>query len=155
MPENRRSKRVPAKLKVWCEGDDFTLLAETVNISQSGMFVRSPNPLRVGECLRLNIEDLGAVAEVEVCWTRDAGDSGRGGMGVRILGFERGAHEYSQFVSTVRTPSGEFRLAWQPSDRTPSEPPQRDQAQEVPEVQDVQADADQAVDVEIEDTDKP
>ena len=149
MPENRRSKRVPAKLKVWCEGDDFTLLAETVNVSQSGMFVRSPNPLRVGECLRVNIEDLGSVAEVEVCWTRDAADSGRGGMGVRILGFERGAHEYSQFVSTVRTPSGEFRLAWQPADRPTSEPPPRDQAEAV------SGDADEAVDVDIDDTDKP
>jgi hypothetical protein len=154
MPENRGSKRVPAKLKVWCEGDDFTLLAETVNVSQHGMFVRSPNPLRVGECLRLNIEDLGAVAEVEVCWTREVGDTGRGGMGVRVLGFERGAHEYSQFVTTVRTPSGEFQLAWQPADRPPSEATRRDQGQEVSEDADDEA-VDEAVDVDIDEPVKP
>lgn len=150
MPENRRSKRVPAKLKIWCEGDDFTLLAETVNVSQSGMFVRSPSPLRVGECVRLNMEELGAVAEVEVCWVREAGDSGRGGMGVRILGFERGAHEYGQFVSTVRTPSGEFRLAMQPADRAVTDRPNRDQGGEVA----VDVDVDTDIDTDI-DTDKP
>jgi len=73
-------------------------------------------------------------------------------MGVRILGFERGAHEYSQFVTTVRTPSGEFRLAWQPSDRTPSEAAQQDEGQEGQEAQEV---ADQPLEVDIDDTDKP
>ena len=114
MPENRRSRRVPAKVKVWCEGDDFTLLAETVNLSLHGLFVRSAGLPQLGGAFRLNIGDLGAVAKVEVRWVRDNREPGRGGMGLQIVGFERGAEEYARYVSTLRGPSGDFHLAWQP-----------------------------------------
>jgi hypothetical protein len=115
MPEHRRSKRIPARLKVWCEGDDFTLLAETENVSLHGLFVRSASTPPVRGAFRLNIGDLGTVADVEVCWLRNSSEPGRAGMGLRIVGFQHGEHEYRQFVENVRTPSGEFRFGRQSS----------------------------------------
>ena len=90
-------------MKVWCEGNDFTLLAETVNVSSTGLFVRTSNPPPSSEQLRVTIEELTVVARVEVMWSR----TGRGGMGLRILGFEQGGSEYKLFLDKHR--SGEHR----------------------------------------------
>src|SRR5690349_24763698 len=98
MPERRRSKRVPARLKAWCEGDDFTLLAETINVSRDGLFVRTSSPASLRDRFRLTIEELDAVADVEVCWTRKSRDHRRRGMGLRIVGFERGGSEFEHYV---------------------------------------------------------
>src|SRR5262249_45277685 len=111
MPERRRSKRVPARLKAWCEGPDFTLLAETGNLSLSGLFVRTASPSPPTGRFKLTLEELDAEAQVEVCWSRSGRDQrSRGGMGLRIVQFERGASAYQQFVAQARSPSGEFRL---------------------------------------------
>jgi hypothetical protein len=118
MPERRRSKRVPARLKAWCEGDDFTLLAETINVSRNGMFVRTSSPAPPSDRFKLTIEELDAVAEVEVCWASSSRDHRRGGMGLRIMAFERGASAFEHFVDQARTPSGEFRISLQPTDDT-------------------------------------
>jgi hypothetical protein len=121
MPERRRSKRVSARLKVWCEGDDFTLLAETINVSKRGLFVRTSSPPpRSGE-FKVTIEELDTVAQVSVCWARGSRDQARGGMGLLIKGFERGASAYEHYVEQVRSPSGEFRISWppEPSDEEP------------------------------------
>ncbi len=114
MPERRRSKRVPARLQIWCEGDDLTLLAETLNVSKTGLFVRTSSPPPAKGRLRVTIEELDTVAQVEVCWARPSVDQGRGGIGLRILSFERGADAYEHYVGQVRSPSGEFRISWPP-----------------------------------------
>lgn len=112
MPERRASKRTSARLKVWCEGDDFTLLAETVNVSKSGLFVRTSGaPLPTGR-FRLTIEAFDAVADVEVCWTRGAKEPGRGGLGLRILGFERNGSAFEDYVDRNTSRSGEYRISW-------------------------------------------
>jgi hypothetical protein len=112
MPERRASKRTSARLKVWCEGDDFTLLAETVNVSKSGLFVRTSGaPLPTGR-FRLTIEAFDAVADVEVCWARGAKEPGRGGLGLRILGFERNGSAFEDYVDRNTSRSGEYRIAW-------------------------------------------
>lgn len=114
MPERRSSKRVTARLKAWCEGDDFTLLAQTVNVSKHGLFVRTSSPAPLSDRFRLTIEELDAVASVEVCWTRTSRDHRRRGMGLRIVGFERGGGTFEHYVDQVRSPSGEFRISWPP-----------------------------------------
>jgi hypothetical protein len=114
MPERRRSKRVTARLKAWCEGDDFTLLAETINVSKDGLFVRTSSPAPRSDRFRLTIEELDAVADVEVCWTRTGRHQGRRGMGLRIVGFERGGRAFEHYVEQARTPSGEFKVTWPP-----------------------------------------
>jgi hypothetical protein len=112
-------------LKVWCEGEDFTLLAETINVSKSGLFVRTSSPPPQGGELRVTIEDLGTVARVAVRWARASSDQSRGGMGLHILNFERGESAYEHFVEQVRSPSGEFRVSWSspPPDEEPDEEP--------------------------------
>jgi hypothetical protein len=91
MPERRVSKRVPARLKIWCEGEDFTLLTESTNVSDRGFFVRASSPLASGTCFRATIQELGIVAQVEVRWARRNGDRGRAGMGLHVIDFEHGA----------------------------------------------------------------
>jgi PilZ domain len=125
MPERRRTKRVPTRLKVWCEGEDFTLLAETINVSKTGLFVRTSSPPPSGGELKVTIEELDTVAQVEVRWARSSRDQTRGGMGLHILTFERGAGAYEHYVEQVRSPSGEFRVSWPPvpTDQDPDEEP--------------------------------
>ena len=112
MPERRISKRTAARLKVWCEGDDFTLLAETSNVSRRGLFVRTSSAPPPYGRFRLTVQELDTVAEVEVRWTRGNRDAGRGGMGVEILSFERGGQAFEEYVEKNSSRSGEHRLTW-------------------------------------------
>jgi hypothetical protein len=122
MSERRRAKRIAARLKVWCEGDQFTLLAETDNVSKTGLFVRTSSPPPRNEQFKIQIDDLGLVAQVEVTWSRGGRDP-RGGMGLRIVAFEHGASEYNHFIDQSRSPSGEYRVgSWPPKASTPSDP---------------------------------
>jgi hypothetical protein len=91
MPERRVSKRVAARLKIWCEGDDFTMLTESTNVSNRGFFVRASSPPASGTCFKATIQELGIVAQVEVRWARRNGDRGRAGMGLHVIDFEHGA----------------------------------------------------------------
>jgi hypothetical protein len=91
MPERRVSKRVAARFKIWCEGDDFTLLTESTNVSNRGFFVRASSPPASGTCFKATIQELGIVAQVEVRWARGNGDQGRAGMGLHVIDFEHGA----------------------------------------------------------------
>ena len=114
MSERRRAKRIAARFKVWCEGDHFTLLAETDNVSRTGLFVRTSSPPLQGEQFKVTIDDLGMAAQVEVSWAR-AGRDPRGGMGLRILSFERGSAEFIHYIEQSRAPSGEYRVkSWPP-----------------------------------------
>jgi hypothetical protein len=114
MPERRSSKRVSARLKVWCEGDDFTILAETVNVSRRGLFVRSSGAPPASQRFKVTIPELDAVADVEVRWTRGNREIGRGGMGLLIIHFERGAKAFEEYVEKNSSRSGEHRLDWPP-----------------------------------------
>jgi hypothetical protein len=91
MPERRVSKRVDARLKIWCEGEDFTMLTESTNVSNRGFFVRASSPPASGTCFKATIQELGIVAQVEVRWARRNGDRGRAGMGLHVINFEHGA----------------------------------------------------------------
>ena len=125
MPERRSTKRVSARLKVWCEGDDFTLLAEAINLSSTGLFVRTSSPPPSSKQFKVTIEELSVVAQVEVRWSRGGRDPGRGGMGLHITAFEAGATEYQHFIDKNR--SGEIRVAtWPPG------PPDEDEGDTEP-----------------------
>jgi hypothetical protein len=114
MPDRRRSKRVSARLKAWCEGDDFTLLAETINVSKQGMFVRTSNPAPLSGRFKLTIEELDAIANVQVCWASRSRDHRQRGVGLQIVAFERGETAFEHYVEQARSPSGEFRISWPP-----------------------------------------
>jgi hypothetical protein len=127
MSERRRAKRIAARLKVWCEGDHFTLLAETGNVSKSGLFVRTSSPPPAQEQFKIQIDDLGLVAQVEVSWSRGGRDP-RGGMGLRIVSVERGVSEYHHFIDSSRSPSGEHRIGtWPPKTGASNDPDGEDE----------------------------
>ena len=121
MPERRSSKRVVARLKVWCEGDDFTMLAEVVNVSRQGLFVRTSTTPPASKHFKLTIQELDAVADVEVRWTRGNREAGRGGMGLLITSFERGAKAFEEFVDKASSRSGEHKFTWPPGSPAPDE----------------------------------
>lgn len=100
--ERRFAKRIPARLKVWCEGDDFTLLTESINVSTRGIFVRVSSPPALGTRFKAMIDDLGLVAHVEVRWVRLNRDVGKTGMGLHVLKFERGATALSEHIQSAR-----------------------------------------------------
>jgi hypothetical protein len=114
MAERRRFKRVSARLKVWCEGEDFTLLSQSANISKGGLFVQASTIPPAATRMKLTIQELGAVAEVESCWAREVGDDHRGGFGLHILSFESGADVYDDYLERLSSRSGEHRIFWPP-----------------------------------------
>ena len=38
--ENRKSARVPTRLRCWCEGENVTVYARIGNLSEGGLFLR-------------------------------------------------------------------------------------------------------------------
>jgi hypothetical protein len=110
MPDRRQNKRVTASLKAWCEGEDLTLLSTTLNVSKEGMFLRASRPFAPGSRLTLTVDELGMVAEVEVCWSRGPRDSSQPGIGLAIVSFVRGGVAYERYVDQNTTRSGEHRL---------------------------------------------
>jgi len=109
LPERRRQRRVFANLKVWCEGEDFTLLAHTQNLSAQGLFVRTSSVPPRNDRFKISIEELGTVADVELRWIRKDGSSARSGMGLVITTFHKGQGEYESFVEQKSTSrSGEY-----------------------------------------------
>lgn len=113
MGERRRFKRVHARLKVWCEGDDFTLLAQSSNVSAGGLFVQASSMPPQAARLRVTIQELDAVADAEARWSCGTGEAHRG-FGLHILSFERGAEAYGDYVERLSSRSGEHRIYWAP-----------------------------------------
>jgi hypothetical protein len=96
--DKRRDPRFEANKKLWCEGQaDF---GEAKNMSRSGMFVVAEEPLAVGEQIKVAFEnDDGAVElKMEVMWSGKPSDGGKAGMGLRIVGFDKGQDVYDKFV---------------------------------------------------------
>lgn len=110
MADRRHDKRATAGLKAWCEGEDLTLLSSTLNVSRHGLFLRASRPFAAGSRLTLTIDELGMVAEVEVCWSRGPRDSSMPGVGLLIVSFVRGGSAYERYVEQNATRSGEHRL---------------------------------------------
>lgn len=104
MPDNRRHRRTPVRQLLWCESDDLTVYVQALNASAGGLFIRTPSPPEVGRRLRVTFDDAvggTVVANVEVVWSRASSSNAapsEAGMGVRIVGFERGSDSYRRFV---------------------------------------------------------
>jgi len=114
MPERRGGRRVTARLRVWCEGEEFTLLSETGNISQGGLFLRTSSTAPPGGPFKVTIDALGVVASVEPRWVQRGPDVPTPGLGVAIVAFERGASAFRDYVERLGSRSGEHRISWPP-----------------------------------------
>lgn len=114
MAERRGDKRVMARLRVWCESEDLTVLSETTNLSQTGLFLRTSSTRPPGP-FKVTIDDIDVVALVEPRWEQAGSEVSPNGIGVRILQFERGEAAYQGYVDKLSARSGEHRLNWPPS----------------------------------------
>ena len=96
--DKRRDPRFEASKKLWCEGQ--TDFGEAKNMSRSGMFVVAEEPLAVGEQIKVSFENADGAVELnmEVMWCGQPTDGGQAGMGLRIVGFDKGQDVYDKFV---------------------------------------------------------
>ena len=97
---------------MWCESEEFTLLSETANLSRGGLFLRTSSTAPPAGPFKVTIDALGVVASVEARWSQRGGDTTVPGMGVAIVGFERGASAFRDYVDRLSTRSGEHRISW-------------------------------------------
>jgi uncharacterized protein (TIGR02266 family) len=88
LKDNRKSERIDARLRCWCEGDNVTFYARIANLSEGGLFLRTRTPLGLGSkaVLRFQTDDPREEvrAEATVVWTRAEQTSGPAGMGLRF-----------------------------------------------------------------------
>jgi len=92
--DRRRAPRVPTFLEVDYATEGTFLFAKIGDISASGIFVRTLEPLPQGTRLQLHFAAPGLTEAFqllgEVVWTTS--DGPRTGMGVRFLGVQPGDH---------------------------------------------------------------
>lgn len=94
MEENRKHARIPSRLRCWCEGENVTVYARVVNLSEGGLFLRTNTPLERGTRarLRLSATDVSEVAAAAmVVWTRSDDGEGPPGMGLQFEALEESA----------------------------------------------------------------
>lgn len=100
MSSNKRvDERFDSRQELWCEGQSKTL--QTRNISKNGMFVVAEEPREVGEEIKVAFEgDEGPIeVKMQVMWSDPPKADGPVGMGLRIVGFDKGQDAYERFVN--------------------------------------------------------
>jgi PilZ domain len=89
--ENRKCKRLPARLGCWLVGDDEAVCCGTFEISETGVSVRCSDPPAAGRTVRLQFYtplSAGAVTvEAEVVWSTLEPEEA---MGLRFLDMDDG-----------------------------------------------------------------
>jgi len=106
-------------MRVSCETEGVTLLAEISNASCGGMFITTSAPIALNQQLKIAIKQLDTVANAVVKWTRQGTtlhapsvrpqsatayiyvrprSSPPPGIGVEIVDFERGGDIYGSWV---------------------------------------------------------
>lgn len=96
--ENRRSGRVPSRMRCWCEGDNVTLYSRVSNLSEGGLFLRTSTPLREGMRAKVRLgvgEEDGPEVQtlVKVVWTRQNDKQRPSGMGLQFESLDAGSLE--------------------------------------------------------------
>jgi uncharacterized protein (TIGR02266 family) len=96
--ENRRSGRVPSRMRCWCEGDNVTLYSRVSNLSEGGLFLRTSTPLREGMRAKVRLgvgEEDGPEVQtlVKVVWTRQNDKHRPSGMGLQFESLDAGSLE--------------------------------------------------------------
>lgn len=130
--EQRREKRIATRQRLWCEGQDAPS-AETRDVSRNGMFIVAEDAPEIGSQMKVTLQDDGAEAtlQMEVVWRGSKTADNKTGVGVRIVGFEKGREVYERFInrhlrpSTMpsQIPKASVRPAGSVAPRAPTEPP--------------------------------
>lgn len=105
--EQRREKRIATRQRLWCEGQDAPAGAETRDVSHNGMFIVAENAPEIGSQLKVTLEDDGAevTLNMEVVWRGTKTADNKTGVGVRIVGFDKGRETYERFINRHLRPS--------------------------------------------------
>lgn len=96
--DKRRDPRVPSNQQLWCEGQ--LQRAQARNVSRSGMLINVQEPREIGEQFKVKFDGDSGTIEVnmEVMWRDEPATGELTGIGVRIVGFEKGEDAYERFV---------------------------------------------------------
>ena len=96
--DKRRDPRVPSSQQVWCEGQ--VQRAQARNVSRSGMLIKTEEPREIGDQFKLKFDGEEGTIEVnmEVMWRDEPATGEWTGLGLRIVGFEKGEDAYERFV---------------------------------------------------------
>lgn len=105
--EQRREKRIATRQRLWCEGQDAPSGAETRDVSRNGMFIVAENAPEIGSQMKVTLEDDGAevTLQMEVVWRGSKTADNKTGVGVRIVGFDKGRDTYERFINRHLRPS--------------------------------------------------
>jgi len=122
--DQRRDRRIVTRQKLWREGQgDAT--AETRDVSHNGMFIVSEDAPEVGDQLKVTFSNSEgeATLNLEVMWRGAKDADNKTGVGVRIVGFDKGRDVYERFIhrhmkSDSRAPQATLR----PSAAAPPRP---------------------------------
>lgn len=106
--EQRREKRIATRQRLWCEGQDSPVNAETRDVSRNGMFIVAEDAPDVGSQLKVTLQDQGGeiALNMEVVWRGTKTEDNKTGIGVRIVGFDKGRDLYEKFITRHLRPSG-------------------------------------------------
>jgi Tfp pilus assembly protein PilZ len=107
--EQRREKRIETRQKLWCEGQESPspLDAETRDVSRNGMFIVAEDAPDVGSQMKVTLQDQGGevTLNMEVVWRGRKAEDNKTGVGLRIVGFDKGRDVYERFINRHLRPS--------------------------------------------------
>lgn len=106
--EQRREKRIATRQRLWCEGQTAPNSIETRDVSRNGMFIVADDAPEVGEQMKVTLQDeSGEVTlNMEVVWRgKKSEEDNKTGVGMRIVGFEKGRDVYEKFINRHLKPS--------------------------------------------------
>ena len=108
MADKRTSKRKRKRLKLRFGIDDYTYLAFTDEVSETGMFIRTPKVFAPGTMIKilLFIQDESEIhLEGRIMWAKRIPPqiirSYKGGMGIRITAVLSGEAHYRSLTETI------------------------------------------------------
>ena len=70
LADNRKTERVPSRLRCWCEGENVTVYARIGNLSEGGLFLRTSTPLERGSRTVVRFGESNIEATAQVVWAR-------------------------------------------------------------------------------------
>jgi uncharacterized protein (TIGR02266 family) len=87
--DRRKHLRLAWPQRCWCQASEISIYAQIGNVSEEGLFLRTPSPLSEGTAatlrLRLGADEAEQVVEAVVVWRED-----QRGMGLRFVSAPQG-----------------------------------------------------------------
>jgi Tfp pilus assembly protein PilZ len=108
--DQRRDPRIATRQRLWREGQDNQDTAssvETRDVSRNGMFIVAEDAPEVGSELKVTLRDEGGevTLNMQVMWKGTKTEDNKTGVGVRIVGFDKGKDVYERFINRHLRPS--------------------------------------------------